>query len=63
MIVPTPVPFSTLSAGAVYTTDNTVYSMVVGATNAVNLATGGINNAVDPTSLVTPLPGARLVLG
>lgn len=63
MNVPTPVPYSTLQPGTVYTTDNTSYSIVVSPSGAVNLENGGYTPTIDPNLPVTPLPAARLVLG
>lgn len=63
MTVPTPVPFSTLQPGTVYTTDNTAYYIVTNPVGAVDLASGLYNSTIDPALMVTPLPGAQLVLG
>lgn len=62
MIVPTPIPFSSINPGQVYGQDLISYYMKCDSTTAVNLATGVVNTAVDPTSLYTVFPGASVVL-
>lgn len=63
MIVPTPVDFSTLAAGTVFTTDNSYYAIKTSTSSVVDLSNGNENATPPSPYLVTPLPGAHLVLG
>jgi hypothetical protein len=62
MIVPTPIPWSTINPGQVYSADLVNYWMKCDSTNNVNLSTGVIAPQADPTSLYTVFPGASVVL-
>jgi hypothetical protein len=62
MTVPTPVPFSSVPLGGVFSSDLVNYFMKCDATTQVNLSSGAVSTGINPTTGVTFFSGASLVL-
>jgi hypothetical protein len=61
--LPTPIPYSSINPGQVFSPDLTVYLMASTPTQAVNLQTGAIVAITNPATVYTVFPAAALVLG
>lgn len=61
MIVPKQIPLSTVPAGGVFTVDGSFWYMQTTTTDTqVDLATGTVAAAVNPTTPVNYFPGAHV---
>jgi len=62
MVVPTPILYSTMPVGGVYSVDAITFWMKLDNTSAVNLFSGAIATGLSPSALVTYFAGAQLLL-
>ena len=62
MIVPGPIPFSSVPVAGVYSQDATTFYMKTDVASAVNLFTGATATGIPASTEVTYFAGAQLLL-